>query len=1500
MLLYPLRIILRLTELVVFVASGAGTLNTARATGSRPPEAPSPRRINISRDISTSDTDYPPSRFEDLKEAAIRSSTTFVNPREAPRVKDETSVEGFPSFPTNTVTVTALARNLDRSASHKKGVFGFGNGKIAISHPILQENAGQNPLSKIAVMDLQAAAIADRERRAKMQEEENVAASRPAGPLMGLTPEEVLTRGVSLKRKEVASVSLRESVFPGALHPEDVAIASTTSAQLSPGGEDARRRSPRPSLQEEPVQRRQPSPVQAVEPVQHRSGSPQNLSVTTQQPLLKSNIRPSRMAPTAPKTTSPDPSKTPLQRRPTIGLPSNPRAQGLKVAEDPGSQHRTILFLNNIQYNDPLAVEAIIKTAGNPATKTAAPVSETVGRTASVVNRPRPIPRKAADSPAQSSPALAHRRSKSGGSLMARKSLLASSPGSPTRLPPLPSLPRSASMASRPQPNNTKSMTFEEKVTLMFPTPPSANAAKRRSSVPDVPRIPVSYLDMDWSPNEPYDRQHSNRTTKTSFRTESVLEVDEIPRLPANMVNTTNETGSSWLRAFGDGNPSNKPAAKQTREKRGSSPVIAGVQVRASAWTETTYDRSEDDTTNWSAPNSPELAVIVPPVMQRLGLPASVRMPVRQDMRGSELSFADNRSRETLPIMLDTSTVEQTVVQELPSPEAEVVATPELPTWHRRVGDNCPTFSHRKQKSRSRMPPPAPLALHMTSTNKILAIHVEPSPLESPGQAIQQIHAQLKKLDELEQHTPQSASRRLELLEDLEREMGQQVEHWEEIKHDMGRDSLSSMQTASPMGRNSRHESVASTINMARESIRQSIGAERRASRLTRLRSNDNPTIPVASVRNSGSPQLSKWQKRLTEAQMDYMDAQLLRGSNLNFIQLSKAQLASPTPPDSDHSSEAEVSPLPSPSEAPAEQVLQARPSAPLLWAPTSQESAAATSLLWTPVSRPVPEPEASLPGLSVRLPQRKESAPLRIETSQLWRKPYNTAHRSTSGLWRPVWASAAPPAAPLVRAPSKSGSSTSQKPPRPLTQRPPRRNKRVTLLPDIIENPEPLPDKRGTLGIFQFPWGEKSDTAIVQARPSMYMAMPGTMTSGGPSLGGRAKQESDEYSSSFFDDYDDEIALEMDSDEGEDSDDSFDETTLWEIASLLKTDAVPSRNSLLPQPSGSVVDDYVEELGSDEEDESREQSIVIGLAEPRELFFDQQRDSATIESLTLVMLEDALKTETAPEPAPRVGLPANPRPSLNRSVSPVASDAVPAPQVFHLSTEVRGAETEPKQGSAGLWDPPSQADRPGPREGLFVPWSRRLGSSEEPAAKHMTRKPRPAEHKPLERLASTNLWAAEDSVRQGERNWILEVKQAARPSPRGLWVHGFYRPAYRGSPEEPAAKYMVRKPRPAEHKPLERLASTNLWVAKSAARQERNWILGAKEADRTIQQGGLWVRGFHRPAYRGSSEEPAAKYMSRRPRPAEHKPLEQLASTNLWVAKAAVRQGERNWILGT
>ncbi|KAJ4293878.1 hypothetical protein N0V88_005392 [Collariella sp. IMI 366227] len=176
---------------IVFVACGFGLLLASRASKSRPLEAPLPRRINISRDISTSHSDYPPSRYEDLKEAAIRSSTTFVNPRDVPRVKDDGINGSEITTPSESAHTTAtFPPKLDRSVSQKKGHFA----KIAISHPILQQTSGQSPLNKIHVIDLAEAAVADKERRARMCEEEGMAVSRLAGPPEGMSPEEALRR----------------------------------------------------------------------------------------------------------------------------------------------------------------------------------------------------------------------------------------------------------------------------------------------------------------------------------------------------------------------------------------------------------------------------------------------------------------------------------------------------------------------------------------------------------------------------------------------------------------------------------------------------------------------------------------------------------------------------------------------------------------------------------------------------------------------------------------------------------------------------------------------------------------------------------------------------------------------------------------------------------------------------------------------------------------------------------------------------------------------------------------------------------------------------------------------------------------------------------------------------------------------------------------------------------------------------------------------------------
>ncbi|KAK0617401.1 hypothetical protein B0T14DRAFT_268795 [Immersiella caudata] len=1391
-----------LTILIIIVTGCAGTLTSGRgsASGSRPPEAPSPRRINISRDISTSDSDYPPSRYEDLKEAAIRSSTTFVNPREAPTFKDETDPAlpwesaSVPSRPDD-VAAFGRARKMDQPGGKAGAFFGFGKAapsitvaKVMIGAPILQENDPQNPLNKIATIGLDEAARAERERRLRMQIEQPVPA-RPARA--SLSPEEAMKRGVSLKRKEVQSVASQ----PAGLQAQNA--ASSTAAQLSPGVDEIRRRSPRATSPEQiPSLPRPAAPVSPAEATPQMAATqpwlespplpetraklaspPKPVSppkpAFSQAPVPRPEIRPSRQAPPSPKKEpEPEPEKSALQRRPTIGLPTNPRARAMKIAQDAGVQaQQQIMFVNNIVYNDPTAVQKIMKGASDMAARNAAAAEQD---DPSVVNRPRPIPRKG-DAP-QPSPSPKHRRNRSGS--LSRKSVLTSAPGSPTQLPPLPPPPLPGT-SIRPQPNATKSMTVDEKMTMFFPSPPSGGRSQKAGSIaPQLPPIPVSYLGS----GSPTETHRSNRTTKTSFKTESILDVDEIPRKkaveqaskfsPMTELDLAGELGTSWLPGLEADNRSTGRSRQAAAVKRASSPIIPpAMPSRSSGWTENTEARTDDDaTTNWGTVHSPEFAVGVQ-VMKMPALPSNVRPAER---RAPAPPIAE-KAPEDITFMLDeldfdhkgSSWLLEAEPKAAKEPKSER-STPSPSQWHRRVGDECPTFSAREKTRSRKAPAPTPLMLNGAPSRSKIIVQAEPSPLTSPEHALQEIQAQLKKLEDANRDSMNSPSRRLALLENLEREMGQQEDHWQEMKHDLGRDSMTSVQTTSPGRRNSRIDPV---LAPQQAGSRSSIALERRASRRARMRSG----APKGADALNLSPEMERvtattttnWQKRLTEAQSEYMEAaaELLRSRSTKLMPaLSMAQLGSPTPPDSDQSDAEEVVPRVSNR---IDAVVRRSPAA-SLWRRT-KKAPTRPSLMWAPIQKKAPEPEAELPGLFVRPAPRKEWAPLQITSTELWRKPYVNDSRSGNGLWRPAWASAAPPAR-TNRNSTQGIPPLQQKAPRPLTQRPPRRNRRMTLLPDILESPKPLPDKRGTLGIFQFPWGERSDTAMatVQARPA-YTAMPGTMASGGPSISAahdqRSKQlESAEYASSFFDDYDDTDDDNSEDGDGEESDD-FDETTLWEIASLLKTDNVPSKNSLFPPApksstsSSSVVAEHMGDIPSDEDrsrSSSRQQSIVIGLGD---VLFEQPaaqkpkgRSQAIVtdENSDSWTLEEEYESKRAPSP-PRavVGLPSNPKSSkIPRAAAPAP---VPVPPLSKPSQIPRLSEKKAMKAakaiSATLWKPaPVSQDAP---SGLFEPNSGRTTfrtTSEEPAAKAITRKPRPSEAKPLDALLSTRLWAATPS----------------------------------------------------------------------------------------------------------------------------------------------------------
>lgn len=1277
------------------------------------PEAPSPRSLATtrdlqdrelhSRDLSSSDSDYPPSRYEDLKRDDVISITAFPKPptREgASEIPNDGTLPGISQkdtalsntgfggvaaqgqlFPPMRAETTPVERQLQPSRADsgrpKRGLFGTRGtaaagaaapAKLAISRPILQGGTGeQNPFDKIATVDLATAAKNERARREQAEgsrQSTTLIATRPAPQPPAIMQEEAMRRAQSVKRKQVASTATSTAApseagaESGAAERQTLAepVASTTSAQPSPGIEELRRRSPRlepqkapevpeprelenpraapvpeqrqgpprrparpeslnidvepqvtkppppklaatglpkprqrntsppnagspttigasgapripsppqlarlpqiptpppmpfqsplpleespPSQIYSPRQTRSPpqapSPPQAVRPSPPldspsskppisppppegpKQGLDPRISVLPRNNSVKTSIRPSRRRPPSAEDVPPSPEKPAVQRRVAAGLPGNPRAVAMRQIGNETKQERkqTVMFVNNIEYSDPVAVKNILDGAAKKAAQNAQPQS--IERTGSVLHRPRPIPRQktedeeeddADQEDAESPSTEGHQRTSSRGSASSRKSILKAKPGSPTQLPPLPPLPTHPGNHIRPHPNDTKSMTFNEKMDMFFPIPPTGSTANGNSRshfspVAAVSSVPPSFAGTD------DESGRDNRTTKTSIQTQSVVEIADMSRPPpmdmrntakfSSDTETTAAVSQGWIPPV----PSTQGLAYPSYEgaKRQSSPVlpypVGGMPMFL-----------EDDETPWQAlkqandcpkpDNKDVMTVILDP---------------------SEAHRREEADRESWMAEGELALGESKSVSNVTKRESQ---------FHQRIGEECPTFSNRKEKTRSRkMPPPTPLLLHGTAKKDTVVIHAaEPSPLESPTETYREIQAKLDKLDQPNRESTGSEARKRDLLANLEKEIGMQEDHWREMQDGL-RDSLSTIRT-SPT-RNSVYEVAA---RMPRQ-----------------------------------------WQAK--------------RGSSLKPSAVGQVQLRSPTPPDTDDSDyDGGIASCIVPSQKP-----KVNPSAKAtLWQPSVMPPAPmSVNRLWAPPPKPLPQSGAGLSPSSIDMaptPRKTQRAPSqppdKLQSTSLWQKPRK--HTAPSGhLWGNT--------APISR----------QKSLRPATQRPSRKSRRITLLPDILESPQPLPDKRGTLGIFQFPWGERSDTASVAARPNTILrAMPGTMTSGRPAvstaLEARSKQaETEEYSSSFFDDYDDEEL--GDSDEEVVGEEDFDETMLWEIASLLKTDGLPSKMSLLPaaedreREGPSVIDEYMVE-----EDE-RKDSIIVAL----------------------------------------------------------------------------------------------------------------------------------------------------------------------------------------------------------------------------------------------------------------------------------------------------------------
>ncbi|KAI5922397.1 hypothetical protein F4810DRAFT_262799 [Camillea tinctor] len=1545
--------VIGLAILVVLVAAFSGTLVVTRGPPQRP-DSPITQGMDRSRDLSSSDsTEYPPSRYEDIKEMNTMTMSAFAA---AGDMRGGLPVQGqlFPPMRMTQADIASLPnisqsqnardkravvddRGKKSGTNRSKGPKGAA-GKLAISNPILKEAEGTpNPLDRIPTIDLATAASNEKARRAKdAQRVSSLIAKRPA-PLPPSIPEPAVAtnRSMSVKRKESApksladlqrSVSTKTTKTTGGLSVE--ANASSTATQLSPGIEAVRKRSPR-QARSMPMP---PATTSNFQPI--RPGEPIRIPIP----------RPAEPSPTSPVL---EPVKTPLQRRPTNGLPSNPRAQAAATAmagEATNQKKQTVMFVNNIVYDDPNAVNNIVQGASKT------PITA-LDSGDSMVHRPRPIPRKGDKDrqvfPAEISPSHSHRRSKSGNSIASRKSgILQSMPGSPTQLPPLPPPPKSAGTSIRPLINDTKSMTFDEKMNILvapLSAPMTSTAIKRRSSIPEMPPVPNAFLqdgppqvnqsESDWEIEG--NGRASKITDRSTIRTASVLDDADLYQTITPGIRN-NQTRDSNL-------------------NRRSSPVIpADTESVTSPIMTETAPRDEDITSNWGSVHSP-----IAPVHVQISRQNARSTYIEKESRNPARSVGQNdtSAKEIMTVMLDTSP-EQLAKNRLSSVyeqnDKSATGTPATETsnsgpFHHRVGEKCPTFTNRKDKGGSRkMPPPAPLLLNGNGTKKraIVIQAAEPSPVESPEAAYQVIQAQLKKFEEPNRDSTGSQGR-LALLENLELEMGQLESKWQSTQNKLARDSMSSIRT-SPTGQ-SRPSSIAipprrSSQNLtstARQSPPQASRQTSNSTRSNRLSGASMSSSQESSL-SSGSTHASSWQVRLAEAQMEYVDHApdlIMKRNNMNFLSVSKAALGSPSPPDTDDSeSDNDL--------RRSMQSLSARlfnPSAQHhgLWKPKTPVQSTPNAWLW---AAPPKQPAntnlvVDLPGLTIRPASRKSSGALEIESSRLWQKPSKADgdEIAANGMWR--------------KCVSQKPTSIQQTITRPITIRPPRRSKRISLLPDILESPKPLPDKRGTLGIFQFPWGERSEHPTIQSRPNqVFMAMPGTMTTGGPTfsaaLDARARQiQASEYSSSFFDEYDEEDGdnFEYYTDSEEEGDD-FDETTLWEIASLLRSE-VPSQDSLLLSPhdlaalNAAALAEYGAGVLSDLDRGDRiPQELEMVPEEPVPEFLPATTYKPIIQKPLLWTPQQDVNHDQTFLPMPE-------RTAWDRYVSSASNASRARPRAQEPATIMSSSLWAPVQKSKMserglLWSPlKSNQAAPVPSDmtsssstGVSLLWEKPLSVNADstyglpqpdatmwqsyipPVGDIVRSQPRTEEKVPS--IDSSNLWAS-NNVGVDESSqaffWIARGATAnssgvfSTNSPAGtasLWerpivnsapeVDGLFninslRYDYRRTSKEPAALLLSsRTPRVVEAS-LAQLETNHLWnMTATSPKSASLWVQPPRAI--SVEYEGLFSVGMSRDDFRRTSKDPVAISMSRKPFQRGEEALPRFGyNDNLWVMRSPV-----------
>jgi hypothetical protein len=877
----------------------------------------------------------------------------------------------------------------DAPSSAKRSIFAQSKAQskssirgLAISKPMMDPDAesAERPFARIATIDLETAALNDRERRAIASKKSPFSTPRAVPLPPSMSPEDLMKKDAVLGRKRLQSQT-RDN-----LH----ATVLSTSTSLSPGREEVRRRSPR---------------------TENRADNSNERSI-----------------------------------RPMTGLPSNPRARGNPAPFRPSiPAPQTVMLMNNIIYDDPAMVESIIKEIPGQYDSVFSISDETSYTTelkssGSVIHRPRPIPRFNSNGMFASETANGHRRTKSGSSIISRKSFFASNPGSPTKLPPLPKPPPvySAANLTRLLPNDTKSMTFDEKIQFLFPAPPGISSINnRRSSVPSLPRVPSVFLSETPARTPTELSQQEKRSSKRS--TIAILRSQDEPinylvkdggqkhdtiRSSTTLVQSHDSADTSILHI----------GIEQSLQVPGER---RGVQKFSASENHESYaDLSEASGFNFGH----ELVENQPDLHQE-----------EEYGEGDEVMVVMMDSAEHRQSMLDTTTENR----ESFLPDVTILAESAGPpkSWHRRIGDDLPSFSDRKSKHVSRrLSPPTPLLLDSRRGGRqtMIILTAEPSPpLDSPTKALEEIHVQLSRLEvsnreslgamlrkmpdatnDLGSLGAENTMERLKLLENLEREMGEQENDWQKLQRNFCRDSLSSMGTPRsqiPLGESGNDVSRRSSLGISQSPPR---NTSRRAKARDNLAEITNAATTLMPGLNPEDSRVSVWQ-RLAEAQKSYEEnaPELSRRPSLNFLSIAtarKPQLGSPTPPESEDEDEFEAPILYDPVLSSTE--------VRSLWQPCQISQNSTAGQLWQPsIAAKTGLHSPGTPAKDLRPKQRRSINDLQIRTFSLWSSPKELPqNKIVKGLW----------GSGLSRSSSVKA--------RPVTQRPPRRPKRMTLLADI------------------------------------------------------------------------------------------------------------------------------------------------------------------------------------------------------------------------------------------------------------------------------------------------------------------------------------------------------------------------------------------------------------------------------------------------------------------